>query len=231
MYKFIIILNISLLISGLSGCGDDKKKKKKRKRSSTAPQNIKKVKRNTNVKKAANINFFANKNLSIPPFNISAINIPPEMFSEQGKQQRDPFRNLFDEASIDKNEKPEPANGNLDDSSFIVLMEQYTLSQLKLTGIIWMVGREKAQFIDPKGQPVIVMKDDYISKSKALVKEITHDKVLVELSSGQGGDEKIFEFSLIRKSGPYQIQYTELRSDKRGIRVHLRNSWRRKNNE
>jgi Tfp pilus assembly protein PilP len=164
---------------------------------------------------------FADENLAIPPFNENARTLPPEAFVEHGKEQRDPFLDLYGILATKEVETPTTEPG-MTESTIMVLMENYQLGQLTLSGIVWAAGREKALFTDPSGQPTIVMKDDRISRSRALVREITHDKVLVEVPGAvQGEEPKIMEFSLARSSGPYQVQYDKLRADQRGIRVRI----------
>ncbi|MBU1240347.1 pilus assembly protein PilP [Myxococcota bacterium] len=228
-----IIVSVPLAMGSSCGGSDDGGGGSKSSSSSapTSPMNINANRRPTGkkTKKPANINLFANEKLSIPPFNEAAQNIPPELFSESGKDQRDPFRN-FNTSEIggsknnttDTNEPKNPAEDNA-----IILFDQYALNELKLTGIIWSAGREKALFASPNGQPTIVLKEDRISKSRALVREITHDKVIVELRARQGQVGKMITFSLARAAGPYQIQYDKLRADQRGIRIRM-NKWRSK---
>jgi Tfp pilus assembly protein PilP len=224
--KNSLILLIVYLLPSI-GCGDDDGGGSSHQNPSNAfsmsgPMNLRPVAKRSKKKssKPANINLFANEKLDIPPFNEDAQNIPPELFNEIEKEQRDPFRNfsrfvenstVTDTTNIDGNN---PQNS-------IVLFGQYSLAELKLTGIVWSAGREKALFSSPLGQPTIIQKDDRISKSHALVKIITHDKVLVELQAKQGVKGKIVEFSLIRTVGPYEIQYDKLRADQRGIRIRL----------
>ncbi|PKN45799.1 MAG: hypothetical protein CVU59_08000 [Deltaproteobacteria bacterium HGW-Deltaproteobacteria-17] len=173
------------------------------------------------AKSAVPLHNFADENLAIPPFNENARTLPPEVFVEHGKEQRDPFMDLYGLLAAKEVEAPttDPANP---ENTVVILLENFQLNQLTLSGIIWSAGREKALFTDPSGQPTIVMKEDRISRSNALVKEITHDKVLVEVpGQTQGEAPKIAEFSLTRSSGPYQVQYDKLRADQRGIRVRM----------
>lgn len=184
------------------------------------PMNLTPVKaRQKKAVKPANINFFANENLIIPPFNLDARNIAPELLVENGKEQRDPFRNLYDDILNDSKTDTSTQNISDMDPGTAVLLEQYNLSQLRLTGIIWSAGREKALFQSPDGQPTTVGKEDRLSKIKAIVKEITHDRVILEIPGKKDETGKMMEFSLVRASGPYQIQYEKLRPDQRGIRV------------
>jgi len=172
-------------------------------------------------KNAVPLHNFADENLTIPPFNENARTLPPEVFVEHGKEQRDPFMDMYGLLAVKEAEAPttDPANP---ESTLVILLENFQLNQLTLSGIVWSAGREKALFTDPSGQPTIVMKEDRISRSNALVKEITHDKVLVEVpGQTQGEAPKIMEFSLTRSSGPYQVQYDKLRADQRGIRVRM----------
>jgi Tfp pilus assembly protein PilP len=173
------------------------------------------------AKSAVPLHNFADENLAIPPFNENARTLPPEVFSEHGKEQRDPFLDLYGLLAIKEAESPSTEPG-MTESTVLVLLENFQLNQLTLSGIVWAAGREKALFTDPTGQPTIVMKEDRISRSRALVKEITHDKVLVEVpGQAQGDIPKIMEYSLARTSGPYQVQYEKIRADQRGIRVRM----------
>jgi len=172
-------------------------------------------------KSAVPLHNFADENLAIPPFNENARTLPPEVFVEHGKEQRDPFIDLYGILAAKEAETPTTEPG-VTESTAVILLENFQLNQLTLTGIVWSAGREKALFTDPSGQPTIVMKDDRISRTRALIREITHDKVLVEVpGSVQGEEPKIMEYSLARSSGPYQVQYDKLRADQRGIRVRM----------
>jgi Tfp pilus assembly protein PilP len=172
-------------------------------------------------KSAVPLHNFADENLTIPPFNENARTLPPEAFVEHGKEQRDPFLDLYGILAAKEVEAPTTDPG-MTESTVLILLENYQLNQLTLSGIVWSAGREKALFTDPSGQPTIVMKEDRISRSRALVMEITHDKVLVEVPGAvQGEEPKAMEFSLARSSGPYQVQYEKLRADQRGIRVRM----------
>ncbi len=173
----------------------------------------------TTGKTNAPLHNFADEGLNIPPFNENARTLPPEAFVEHGKEQRDPFVDLYGllevkDAGGAGAENPEKSSG-----SAVILMEGFQLSQLTLSGIVWSAGREKALFTDPSGQPTVVMKDDRIGRGGALVKEITHDRVILELPAQEGETPKMVEFSLVRSTGPYQVQYEKLRADQRGIRV------------
>lgn len=173
------------------------------------------------AKNAVPLHNFADENLTIPPFNLNARTLPPEVFVEHGKEQRDPFMDLYGFLAAKESETPSTEPGSIE-STALILLENHQLNQLTLSGIVWAAGREKALFTDSTGQPTIVMKEDRISRSRALVKEITHDKVLVEVPGQvQGETPKIVEFSLVRSSGPYQVQYDKLRADQRGIRVRM----------
>ena len=172
-------------------------------------------------KSAVPLHNFADENLAIPPFNLNARTLPPEVFVEHGKEQRDPFMDLYGFLAAKEAEAPSTEPGAIE-STAVILLENFQLNQLTLSGIVWAAGREKALFTDPSGQPTTVMKEDRISRVRALVKEITHDKVLVEVPGQvQGEPPKIMEFSLARTSGPYQVQYDKLRADQRGIRVRM----------
>ncbi len=181
---------------------------------------------------AAELPNFADESLSIPPFNENARTLPPEAFVEHGKEQRDPFMDFYGTLGSRETEAPSTEPVQME-SSLLVLMENYQLGQLSLSGIVWAAGREKALFTDPSGQPVVVMKEDRISRVKAVVREITHDKVLVEVPGQPGEPVKMMEYSLARSSGPYQVQYEKLRADQRGIRVrqYRRNRSRRSDHE
>ncbi len=224
--KILILLLFFLLFV----CGGGDKGGKSRggsKKSSGKPSNLRpRKKKQKKVKNVQLVNKFDASKLDIPPFNRKAQNIPPEVFSENGKERRDPFRNFH----LDNNgQSSSQTDQSLDgEEKGSVLLEDYGLNNLKLSGIIWSAGREKALFSNPRGQPTIVLKGDRISKSEALVKEITHDKVLVELKSDNDETGKIVTFSLERTDIPYQIQYEKLRSDQRGIRIRKRRYGRSK---
>lgn len=223
MKKITLIAIVYILYSVSCGGGEGTKNKGSNAQVMAPPQvpmNLTPVKaRAKKAVKPANINFFANENLSIPPFNLEARNIPPELLVENGKEQRDPFRNLYDDLLNETKTDTSTQNISDNDPGTAVLLEQYNLSQLKLTGIVWSAGREKALFQSPDGQPTTVAKEDRLSKIKAIVKEITHDRVIVEIPGKKDETGKLMEFSLVRASGPYQIQYEKLRPDQRGIRV------------
>ncbi|MDA3862660.1 MAG: pilus assembly protein PilP [Deltaproteobacteria bacterium] len=222
----ILILLLTLIPVGC-GIGDKGGKSRGKKKSSGRPSNLRPGEnKQKNVKNVQLVNKFDASKLQIPPFNRKAQNIPPEMFTENGKERRDPFRNfLLENSGNISNQSDQSLSG---EKGGTVLLEDYGLNNLNLTGIIWSAGREKALFSNSRGQPTTVLKGDRISKSKALVKEITHDKVLVELKSDNDESGKIVTFSLERTNMPYQIQYEKLRSDQRGIRIRNRRYGRSK---
>jgi len=173
----------------------------------------------TSGKTNAPLHNFADEGLNIPPFNENARTLPPEAFVENGKEQRDPFADLYGLLAVGDTNAATAESAEKPAGSEMILLENFQINQLTLSGIVWSAGREKALFTDPSGQPTVVMKDDRIGRGGALVKEITHDRVILELPAQEGETPKTVEFSLVRSSGPYQVQYEKLRADQRGIRV------------
>ncbi len=234
MRKFLILLIIVAL-----GCGGKKKASPRPKRASksgtgsptllTSAQRPKPVAGKAGTKGTQKLS----GHMLIPPFNPNARSLPPEAFTEQGKENRDPFRNFYMEIA------ESPARETLQgEDEGIVLLDRYDLNQLTLSGIVWSAGREKALIRDPSGQPVVVHKGDIISKNRAWVKEITHDRILLAIHTGdEEQKEKIVEMKLHSDEStiPYQIQYEKLRADQRGIRIRKntrkRRSTRRKSHD
>jgi len=62
-----------------------------------------------------------------------------------------------------------------------VLLKRYSLDELRLMAIISGNTRPVAMFVDPKGKGVTIKRGDYISKSEGRVKQILHDKVIIEI--------------------------------------------------
>ena len=62
-----------------------------------------------------------------------------------------------------------------------VLLKRFSLDQLRLMAIISGNTRPIAMFVDPTGKGVTIKRGDYVSKSEGRVKQILHDKVIIEI--------------------------------------------------
>jgi type IV pilus assembly protein PilP len=62
-----------------------------------------------------------------------------------------------------------------------VLLKRYSLEDLRLMAIISGNTRPIAMFVDPTKKGVTIKRGDYISKSEGRVKQILHDKVIIEI--------------------------------------------------
>ena len=103
---------------------------------------------------------------------VSVLNMSEKDFVESGTN-RDPFRQfarLFNRSGA---------------STVViqrrVLLKRYSLDELRLMAVISGNTRPVAMFVDPKGKGVPVKRGDYISKSEGRVKQILHDKVIIEI--------------------------------------------------
>jgi len=82
--------------------------------------------------------------------------------------KRDPFRSFI----LDRvKEKDKAAKGPL---------EQFDLSQLEVTGVVWETDRRRALVLDPSGQNYIVQEGDRIGKNDGFVTTINDSTVLVK---------------------------------------------------
>ena len=94
-------------------------------------------------------------------------------FTENTESSRDPFRNYLKPVTVETPEK------SFEDTR-LVLLEQYDLAELKLSGI---AGRRPrvAMFRTPNRRTTNIRKGVRISKSKALVVEIAEDHVILQI--------------------------------------------------
>ena len=76
-----------------------------------------------------------------------------------------------------------------------VLLKRFGLDQLRLMAIISGNTRPIAMFVDPRGKGVTIKRGDYISKSEGRVKQILHDKVIIEIEekteSGSSSTDRV----------------------------------------
>lgn len=141
-------------------------------------------------------------------------------FIENTESSRDPFRNYL---------KPQAAETPVEsfEDTRVVLLEQYELSELKLHGI---AGRRPrfAMFCPPNNRTTSVMKGVRISKSKALIVDITEDHVILQIPQLVSGRPATFVERIIwvdpnRKV--VEIGSKPLKPDEQGIRY---SGWRRR---
>jgi Tfp pilus assembly protein PilP len=88
-------------------------------------------------------------------------------FAYQAAGKRDPFRSFI----LDRvKERDKSAKGPL---------EQFDLSQLAVTGVVWETDRRRALVLDPSGQNYIVQEGDPIGKNDGRVISIKDSSVVV----------------------------------------------------
>ncbi|MCD6499273.1 MAG: pilus assembly protein PilP [Deltaproteobacteria bacterium] len=140
-------------------------------------------------------------------------------FIENTEANRDPFRDfLKPQATILPAESFEDTR--------VVLLEQYELSELALSGI---GGRRPrmAMFRTPGGRTTNVSKGVRISKSKALIVDIAEDHVILQVPQLTAGQRPTFVERILwvdpsRKD--VEISAQPLKPDEQGIRL---SGWRR----
>lgn len=84
---------------------------------------------------------------------------------------RDPFRSFLNSFA-----RPEGHN-----SAHPVLLEKFSIEELKLAGIVTGEIQPRAMFIDPQGQGVTVVRGNHISKSDAVVTRVAADRVYLRI--------------------------------------------------
>jgi Tfp pilus assembly protein PilP len=141
-------------------------------------------------------------------------------FTENTESSRDPFRNYLKPVTVETPEK------SFEDTR-LVLLEQYDLAELKLSGI---AGRRPrvAMFRTPNKRTTNIRKGIRISKSKALVVEIAEDHVILQIPQLTAAKrasfvERIMWVDPNRKV--IEIGSKPLQPDEQGIRY---SGWRRR---
>lgn len=141
-------------------------------------------------------------------------------FTENTESSRDPFRNYLKPVTVETPEK------SFEDTR-VVLLEQYDLAELKLSGI---AGRRPrvAMFRTPNRRTTNIRKGIRISKSKALVVEIAEDHVILQIPQLTAAKrasfvERIMWVDPNRKV--IEIGSKPLQPDEQGIRY---SGWRRR---
>lgn len=92
---------------------------------------------------------------------------------------RDPFRSFLSSFATQKVQNKEHP----------ILLEKFTIDELKLAGIITGEIQPRAMFIDPSGQGVSVVRGAHISKADALVTRIAPDRVYLRIEEDVGQDK------------------------------------------
>ena len=67
-----------------------------------------------------------------------------------------------------------------------ILLEKFSIDELKLAGIITGEIQPRAMFIDPSGQGVTVVRGNHISKSDAIVTRVAADRVYLRIEEDAG---------------------------------------------
>jgi len=149
---------------------------------------------------------------------------PPQVseqdFIENREANRDPFRNFL-----------KPQETTLPTESFedtrVVLLEQYELTELTLSGI---GGRRPrvAMLRTPDGRTTNLSKGVRVSKSKALIVDIAEDHVILQVPQLTAGQRPTFVERILwvdpsRKD--VEISAQPLKADEQGIRL---TGWRRR---
>ncbi|MEO6953850.1 MAG: pilus assembly protein PilP [Polyangia bacterium] len=98
---------------------------------------------------------------------------------------RDPFRSFLKSFIV-----VQPAN-----RAHPILLERYSIEELKLAGIITGELQPRAMFIDPSGQGVTVVRGNHISKVDAIVTRVASDRVYLHIEEAQanGAAPRIIE--------------------------------------
>lgn len=97
----------------------------------------------------------------------------------EGEANRDPFRSFLSTFAV----QPTVVG-----KQHKIIMEKFTLDELKLVGIVSGDGvSPRAMFVDPGGLGVSVVRGDHVSKADALVTRIAPDRVFFQLEEDMGG--------------------------------------------
>jgi type IV pilus assembly protein PilP len=98
---------------------------------------------------------------------------------------RDPFRSFLKSFIV-----VQPAN-----RAHPILLERYSMEELKLAGIITGELAPRAMFIDPTGQGVTVVRGNHLSKVDAVVTRVASDRVYlrIEEPAPNGAAPRIIE--------------------------------------
>ena len=102
-----------------------------------------------------------------------------EDFTE-ADNNRDPFRSFLSSFAVQQVVKP----------GHKIVLEKFSIEELKLAGIITGELQPRAMFIDPSGQGVSVIRGDHMSKADAVVTRIAPDRVYLRIEEGGGSDNK-----------------------------------------
>lgn len=92
---------------------------------------------------------------------------------------RDPFRSFLASFSTQK----------VQNLAHPILLEKFSIDELKLAGIVTGEIQPRAMFIDPSGQGVAVVRGAHISKSDALVTRVASDRVYLRIEEDIGQDK------------------------------------------
>jgi hypothetical protein len=150
---------------------------------------------------------------------VGVDNLPkPDEFSERDfieneQESRDPFRNYLIKAPI-KETGPLPFGD-------VVYLKNYTVAELKLTGIVGQ-RRRYAMIKDPRtGRTTILKKRDIIGKERARIYEINRDHLVLLIPRIQPGKKQIVERATMyvdERRKIVDIGSDTLRPDESGIR-------------
>lgn len=170
---------VPLLVLGpLAGCGDDADKSNGPPPSAAAPR----------PPTAGPAGGPAAATASAPTPGVSAATelvlvearkrgLTKEDFTE-ADNNRDPFRSFLSSFAVQQVVKP----------GHKIVLEKFSIEELKLAGIITGELQPRAMFIDPSGQGVSVIRGDHMSKADAVVTRIAPDRVYLRIEEGGGGD-------------------------------------------
>jgi len=98
---------------------------------------------------------------------------------QEGEANRDPFRSFLSTFAV----QPTVVG-----KQHKIIMEKFTLDELKLVGIVSGDGvSPRAMFVDPGGLGVSVVRGDHVSKADALITRIAPDRVFFQMEEDMGG--------------------------------------------
>lgn len=97
----------------------------------------------------------------------------------EGEANRDPFRSFLSTFAV----QPTVVG-----KQHKIVMEKFTLDELKLVGIVSGDGvSPRAMFVDPGGLGISVVRGDHVSKADALITRIAPDRVFFQMEEDMGG--------------------------------------------
>ena len=92
---------------------------------------------------------------------------------------RDPFRSFLHSFAVQQ----------VISKQHHIILDKFSLEELRLAGIVTGELQPRAMFIDPSGQGVTIVRGDHLSKADALVTRVAPDRVYLRIEEDVGNDK------------------------------------------